>query len=78
MPVAWSVQKSGWREASYVDTGADAATLAAGVIRVETSLGRAFPIIPGMKSDEPDVMRGEETQLIGAGIGDGIVVLRNA
>lgn len=67
--------KSGWREARYVDTGADAAALASGVIRVETSLGRALSIIPGMKSDEPDVMRGEETQLIGAGIADGIVVL---
>lgn len=67
--------KSGWREARYVDTGADAAALAAAVVRVETSLGRPLSIIPGMKSDEPDVMRGEETQLIGANVGDGIVVL---
>lgn len=67
--------KSGWREARYVDTGADAAALAAGIVHVETSLGRTLAIIPGMKSDEPDVMRGEETQLIGASVGDGIVVL---
>jgi len=67
--------RSGWREAHYVETGADVAMLAAGVVRVQTALGRALAIIPGMKSDEPDVMRGEETQLIGAGVGDGIVVL---
>lgn len=67
--------RSGWQEARYVDTGADAAALAAGVVRVETSYGRPLAIIPGMKSDEPDVMRGEETQLIGANVGDGIVVL---
>lgn len=67
--------RSGWCEARYVHTGADASALAAGVVRVETSLGRTLAIIPGMKSDEPDVMRGEETQLIGANVGDGIVVL---
>jgi 2-dehydro-3-deoxygalactonokinase len=67
--------RSGWQEAPYVETGADAAALAGGVVRVDTALGRTLAIIPGMKSDEPDVMRGEETQLIGAGVSDGIVVL---
>lgn len=67
--------KSGWREARYVDTGANAAALAAGIVRVDTSLRRTLAIVPGMKSDEPDVMRGEETQLIGANVGDGTIVL---
>ncbi len=66
--------KSGWREARYVDVGADLKALAGSVIRVDTSLGRALTIIAGMKSQEPDVMRGEETQLIGSGVGDGLVV----
>lgn len=67
--------RSGWREARYVETGADVAALADGVIQVPTSLGRELAIVPGMKSNEPDVMRGEETQLIGANVQDGIVVL---
>jgi 2-dehydro-3-deoxygalactonokinase len=75
--------KSGWREAGYVAIGAEVtvgdeaqgAALAAKVVQVETSLGRPLTIIPGIKSDEPDVMRGEETQLVGSGVADGIVVL---
>lgn len=75
--------KSGWREAGYVAIGADAkagndsqlAALAAQVVQVETSLGRVLTIIPGIKSDEPDVMRGEETQLVGSGVADGILLL---
>ena len=75
--------KSGWCEAGYVAIGADARTgddsqvaaLAAKVVQVETSLGRPLTIIPGIKSDEPDVMRGEEAQLVGSGVADGVVVL---
>ena len=75
--------KSGWREAGYVALGANVgigldvqiAALAANVVHVETSLGRALAIIPGIKSDEPDVMRGEETQLVGSEVAEGIVVL---
>ena len=75
--------KSGWREAGYVAIDADAiagddsqaAAVAAHVVQVETSLGRMLTIIPGIKSDEPDVMRGEETQLVGTGLTDGVVVL---
>ena len=71
--------KSGWREAGYIglcdatEFGlADA--LAAHVVSVDTSLG-GLAIIPGIKSEEPDVMRGEETQLVGSGVSEGIVVL---
>jgi len=72
--------KSGWREATYVNVGADlttaqAAALATNMVRVDTSFGRPLHIIPGIKSDEPDVMRGEETQLVGAAVTDGVVVL---
>lgn len=76
--------RTGWREAPYVDCGAGAdltrqlaameQSLAAGAIRVASSLGRPLTIIPGMKSSEPDVMRGEETQIVGSGVADGIVV----
>lgn len=75
--------KSGWRDAGYVATGAalamgddsEIAALAAQVVRVETSLGRTLNIIPGLKTHEPDVMRGEETQLLGSGVADGVVVI---
>lgn len=69
--------KSGWREAGYLRLSANpgAAALGAGVVTVDTSLGRPLAIIPGVKSDEPDVMRGEETQLVGCGSRDGMIVL---
>jgi len=70
--------KSGWREAGYVELGvgeSQAAALANNVVLVETSLGRPLAIIPGIKSDEPDVMRGEETQLVGSDIAAGLCVL---
>ncbi len=71
--------KSGWRDAGYVrlnDTAAGplADVLAANVVMIDTSLG-PLTIIPGLKSEEPDVMRGEETQLVGCGIIHGMVVL---
>ncbi len=70
--------KSGWREAGYVALGegpSQIAALAAKVVYVDTSLGRPLCIIPGIKSDEPDVMRGEETQLVGSGVAEGVIVL---
>ena len=76
--------RTGWREAPYVECGFGAqlpqspacmeARLAAGAIRIASSLGRSLTIIPGMKSSEPDVMRGEETQIVGSRVTDGIVV----
>ena len=71
--------KSAWREAGYVGLN-DAAgmtlanVLAAKIVTVETSLG-VLAIIPGIKSEEPDVMRGEETQLVGSGVAEGLVVM---
>ena len=54
----------GWREAAYVRCPADAAALAARALPVDDALS----IIPGLVDDaaQPDVMRGEETQIVGA------------
>ena len=64
----------GWREAPYVPCPADAAALAAQAVPVETAHGRPMWIVPGVSCDFagaapgrlPDVMRGEETQIVGA------------
>ncbi|WP_067273128.1 2-dehydro-3-deoxygalactonokinase [Mitsuaria sp. 7] len=54
----------GWREVPYVRCAADAAALAARALPLDDALW----IIPGLVDDagQPDVMRGEETQIIGA------------
>ena len=64
----------GWREAPYVDTPADAAALVAGIVRVTTARGVCVHIVPGVieRSDLPNVMRGEETQIVGALASDAI------
>ena len=69
--------RTGWCEAPYLECGVGsdlAQRLAKGAIAVATSLGRSLTIIPGMKSSEPDVMRGEETQIVGSDVANGIVV----
>ncbi|MCM2492012.1 2-dehydro-3-deoxygalactonokinase [Burkholderia glumae] len=62
----------GWREAPYVNTPVDADALVDGLIRVESSRGVAVAIVPGVLEPGtlPDVMRGEETQIVGALAGD--------
>lgn len=54
----------GWREAPYAPCPADAPALAAQTLR----LGNGVHIVPGLMHDglQPDVMRGEETQIVGA------------
>lgn len=54
----------GWREAPYAPCPADAAALAARTL----PLGNGVHIVPGLVHDgaQPDVMRGEETQIVGA------------
>lgn len=69
--------RTGWREAPYVECGVSVdltRQLAVGAIGVATSLGRHLTIVPGMKSSEPDVMRGEETQILGSDVVQGIIV----
>lgn len=57
----------GWVEVPYVDCPADARSLAAALKRVD-GVDPPVWIVPGLRGDGiggPDVMRGEETQLIG-------------
>lgn len=73
--------RTGWREAPYVaisGPGAGLADLAAGLVDMTDLAGRPAWLVPGVSDPAgPDVMRGEETQLVGAAAhsGDGIVVL---
>jgi 2-dehydro-3-deoxygalactonokinase len=69
--------KQGWREAPYVACPAGAAEIAAAFVAIGD-----VRIVPGVRTTDaygaPDVMRGEETQILGAlaaGGGDGAYVL---
>lgn len=59
--------RQGWREVPYVDTPADVDALVAGIVGVRSADGREVGIIPGVRDGAAvDMMRGEETQAIGA------------
>jgi 2-dehydro-3-deoxygalactonokinase len=74
---------SGWQEAPYLDASTPLAALARHLVPLKDApQGRRVAIVPGYRwigpQGEVDVMRGEETQLLGAlalGQGDGWVVL---
>ena len=73
--------KQGWREAPYVACPAGLVEIAAATLSVPTSFG-VVRIAPGVRALDaagaPDVMRGEETQVLGAlaaGGGAGVYVL---
>jgi 2-dehydro-3-deoxygalactonokinase len=57
----------GWREAPYCEAPAGAAELAAALVTVETGNGLLY-LVPGVRrgGKTPNVMRGEETQILGA------------
>jgi 2-dehydro-3-deoxygalactonokinase len=60
--------RGGWVEAGYIDTPAPLASIASGA-RAVAGQGRDIRILPGLAQRDlthPDVMRGEETQLLGA------------
>jgi len=61
--------RQGWKEAPYVQTPASADAIAAGMVSVPLERGGEAWIAPGVSTrDErgvPDVMRGEETQILG-------------
>jgi 2-dehydro-3-deoxygalactonokinase len=62
--------RQGWREIPYVDCPAGLDLLARGLGTVELPAGRSLRIIPGLLRPAgagtfPDVMRGEETQILG-------------
>jgi 2-dehydro-3-deoxygalactonokinase len=59
--------RQGWCEVPYVDAPADMAAIALGMLRVEACTSHTLWIAPGLRRTRPaDVMRGEETQIIGA------------
>lgn len=62
--------RQGWVEAGYVDVPARLSTVLDGAVRVPAE-DRDIRILPGIAQrfeDRPDVMRGEETQLLGSAV----------
>jgi 2-dehydro-3-deoxygalactonokinase len=57
--------RQGWREAAYVRCPADVAAIGAAMLRFETVRGRPVAIVPGLRLGDTNVMRGEETQIVG-------------
>ena len=70
--------RAGWHEAPYLPCPADPAGLAAAALRVEDAPAHCF-IVPGLSARDAggvaNVMRGEETQILGSGLADGTIVL---
>lgn len=62
--------RQGWHEMPYVPCPADAAQIASHMGRVKWGTGREAWLVPGLVTRDAtgvhDVMRGEETQLVGA------------
>ncbi|KAF1038150.1 MAG: putative 2-dehydro-3-deoxygalactonokinase DgoK1 [Herbaspirillum frisingense] len=60
--------KQGWREAPYLTVPLAPDRIGRKLTQVDTGLGRSLWIVPGLLqvSTLPNVMRGEETQVIGA------------
>ncbi|HZG21721.1 MAG TPA: 2-dehydro-3-deoxygalactonokinase [Herbaspirillum sp.] len=60
--------KQGWREAAYLNVPLSPDLIGSKLTEVDTGLGRPLWIVPGLlqTSTLPNVMRGEETQVIGA------------
>lgn len=61
--------RQGWREAAYVECPAGMGELVANLCPVDLGGGRIAHIVPGLScrgvDGNPDVMRGEETQIFG-------------
>jgi len=61
--------RNGWFELDYVDTPAEIASIASAVTDYKTTGGRQLHFVTGLAvsgaEKAPDVMRGEETELIG-------------
>lgn len=71
--------KEGWRMAPYAPCPAGPEDVARAMIEVEIGDGRKGHIVPGLTCEPEagavDVMRGEETLSLGAGIADGLLCL---
>lgn len=57
--------RQGWRESAYVPCPADAGAISAAMTRFQTARGRQIAIVPGLRDGDSDVLRGEETQIVG-------------
>ncbi|HEX2528990.1 MAG TPA: 2-dehydro-3-deoxygalactonokinase [Geminicoccus sp.] len=61
--------RTGWREAPYVHCPGSAEDIAANLLTIQAADGTSLRIVPGMSTRNaagvPDVMRGEETQILG-------------
>ncbi len=71
--------REGWVMAPYASCPADAADIARAMIPVELGDGRQAHIVPGLFCEPApgaaDVMRGEETLVLGSGVENGLVCL---
>lgn len=69
--------RNGWIEAHYVACPASPDEIAAASMKVTLADGSPATILPGLSCDEGafDVMRGEETLIVGLGLNDGIACL---
>ena len=71
--------RNGWVEASYRTCPASSSDLSQAMMPIDIGNGRIAHIVPGLSTrDEtgaPDVLRGEETLALGAGLHDGVVIL---
>ncbi|MCU0898137.1 MAG: 2-dehydro-3-deoxygalactonokinase [Burkholderiales bacterium] len=71
--------RQGWREAAYVPCPAGIEDVASALLRFESDAGIAIAFVPGvvLHATVPDVMRGEETQILGVlpPEGDALLVL---
>lgn len=73
--------RNGWVETPYLPLPLDAGALAAALTAHRTAAGRAVHFVPGARCETdgmPDLMRGEETELVGhleQSGSDGVVVL---
>lgn len=73
--------RNGWVETPYIQVPGGADELAGALVSHKSGSGTDIHFVTGMTSSEfgvPDVMRGEETQIVGAaarGHGDGVFVL---
>ncbi|MBP1844837.1 2-dehydro-3-deoxygalactonokinase [Rhizobium petrolearium] len=72
MATGMITSRNGWVEVPYVDTPGGVAELAAGTRKLTLQTGAVITFLPGMRDPAakpfPDVMRGEETQIVGFGL----------
>jgi 2-dehydro-3-deoxygalactonokinase len=71
--------REGWAVAPYANCPAGAQDIAAAALPVDLGNGRSARIVPGLFCEPTpgaaDVMRGEETLVLGCGVADGLVCL---